>query len=100
MIHALLERMAAASAAGDAAAFFNAARSALQQTLGARWLLAPERISIADVEARLEGADRADLRQLFVLADEANYSGGHLQAADFERWTELVRRQFAPEVPS
>jgi len=100
MLHALLERMAAASAAGDEGAFFNAARSALQQSLGARWLLPPERISLADVDGRAEGADRADLRQLFMLADEANYSGGPLQAADFERWTELVRRQFAPESPS
>ena len=100
MTRSLLEQMAAASADGDAAVFFNSARSALQQTLSARWQVAPGQITIADVDARLEGGDRDDIRQIFALADEANYSGGDLQAADFEHWTQLVRRQFTAEDPS
>jgi hypothetical protein len=92
----LLERMTAASAAGDAARFLNSARSALQQTLSARWQVAPEEISEA-LDARLEGADREDIRQIFALADEANYSGSDLQAADFERWTQIVGRQVTGE---
>jgi hypothetical protein len=91
--------MAAASTAADAAAFFNAARSALQQTLSARWPMAPEQITVADIDARLEGSDRDDIRQIFVFADEANYSGDELKAADFERWTEVIRRQLNTETP-
>jgi hypothetical protein len=97
MTHTLLEQMAAASARGDAAVFFTAASSALQQTLGARWQIAPEQITTADVDAHLEGAERDEIREIFALADEANYSGDHLQAADFERWTQIVRRQLTTE---
>src|SRR6202035_5324688 len=45
LTQALLEKMSTAAAAGDAAVFLNSARSALQQTLGARWQVAPEEIS-------------------------------------------------------
>ena len=100
MTHALLERMSAASARGDAAAFLNAARAALQQGLSVRWRLTAEQIGIADVDARLDAADKHDIRQIFALADEANYSGGGLQTADYERWNELVRRQLSLENPS
>ena len=94
MAQVVLERMAAASARGDAAEFFNSARSLLQRALGARWQIAPAQLTTADIEARLEAAgDGGGIRQLFALADEANYSGGKLQAADFERWTALVRRE-------
>jgi hypothetical protein len=92
LTRALLDKMAAAAAGGDTAVFFSSARSALQQALSARWQMAPELITIADVEARLEGGDRVDVRQIFALADEANYSGTDLEAADFEHWTEVVRR--------
>jgi hypothetical protein len=92
----LLEHMSAASAAGDAALFLNSARSALRQTLSARWQVAPEQITDV-LDARLEGADRDDIRQIFALADEANYSGGDLKAADFERWTHIVGRQVTRE---
>ena len=54
-------------------------------------------VSSADVDARLEVDDRDDIHQIFALADEANYSGGDLQAADFEHWTQLVRWQFTVE---
>jgi hypothetical protein len=96
----LLAKMSAASTAGDAAVFLSSARSALQQTLSARWQVAPEEISEALVDARLEDADRNDIRQLFALADEANYSGDDLKAADFERWTQIVSRQLSAETTS
>jgi hypothetical protein len=99
MMHTLLEAMSAASVRGDAPAFFATARSALQQSLGARWQIPADRITIADVEAHLDEADADDIRQILALADESNYSGGLLQAADFERWTALVRRQLALENP-
>src|SRR5882762_5652857 len=100
LIHILLEQMAAASAAGDAAVFFSSARFALQQALSARWEAAPEQITEDLVDARLEGADKDDIRQIFTLADEANYSGDDLKAADFERWTQIVSRQFIEETAS
>jgi BatD DUF11 like domain len=97
MTHTLLEQMTTASARGDAATFFTAASSALQQILGARWQIAPEQITLADVEARLEAGERDEILEIFALADEANYSGDHLRAADFERWTQIVRRQHTTE---
>jgi hypothetical protein len=93
----LLDKMSAASAAGDAAVFLNSARAALQQALGARWQVAPDELSEALVDARIEDADRDDIRQIFALADEANYSGDDLKAADFERWTQIVSRQLTSE---
>jgi hypothetical protein len=89
----LLKKMSAASAAGDAAAVLNYAPSVLKQSLSARWPVAPEGISEALVDARFEDTDRDDIRQIFALADEANYSGDDLKAADFERWTQIVSRQ-------
>ncbi len=100
LTRALLEKMAAAAAGGDTAVYFSSARSALQQALSARWQMAPELITIADVETRLEGADRVDVRQIFALADEANYSGTDLEAADFEHWTQVVRRNLGLGEPS
>jgi N-acetylglutamate synthase-like GNAT family acetyltransferase len=96
----LLAKMSAASAAGDAPVFLNTARSALQQSLSVRWQVAPEEISEELIDARLEDADRDDIRQIFALADEANYSGHDLRAADFDRWTEIVGRQLAVEKTS
>jgi hypothetical protein len=91
----LLEQMAVAAAAGDPTLFFTSARSALSQSLSARWRTEPEQVSLAEVQTRLEDGDRDDVGEIFSLADEANYSGAHLQATDFERWTEIVRRQVA-----
>jgi hypothetical protein len=106
VINAMLEQMAAASAGGaaapvggDATLFFNSARSALQQSLSARWQVAPELITALELDARLERADGDDIRQIFAFADEANYSGDDLEAADFDRWTQVVRRQLG-ETPS
>ena len=92
---AALQEMSSAALAGDSALFFTAARSALQQSLGEVWQLEPHEVSGAEVEARL-GED-LELRQIFDLADEANYSGLKPQAADFARWTDLVRRQVFKE---
>jgi hypothetical protein len=100
LTQASLAEMAAASARADASSFFNAARSALRQSLGAHWQMSPEQIGSAEVDARIEGADREAILQIFSLADEANYSGGPLRAADFDRWTQLVRRQIVSQVPT
>jgi hypothetical protein len=97
LIRSLQQNMSLASARGDAAEFINSASSILRQSLGARWQLAPEQITVDDIDARLQGNERDDIRQIFALVDEANYSGGDMQAADFERWTQVVQRQLAGE---
>jgi hypothetical protein len=97
LIHTLQEQMAAASAAGDAAVFFSSARSALQLVFSTRWEVAPDQITEDLIDSRFEGADKDDIRQIFALADEANYSGDDLKAADFERWTQIVGRQLSEE---
>jgi hypothetical protein len=85
-----LAQMQAAARAGDAALFFDSARTALQSVLATRWQLAPEEITSTEVEGRI-GADD-EIRQLFALADEAKYSGRNLNATDFARWLRIVRR--------
>ena len=42
-------------------------------------------------------SDGEDIRQLFVLADEANYSGHEPATIDFARWTQVVRRRMLGE---
>jgi hypothetical protein len=86
----VLAQMQGAARAGDAALFFDSARTALQSVLAARWQLAPEEITTTEVESRV-GAEN-DIRQLFALADEAKYSGRKLNATDFARWLRIVRR--------
>jgi hypothetical protein len=96
MAETFLAQMATASAAGDTLQFFNTARAAIQQVLGARLHVAPEQITAADVDAQL-GDDSDDLREIFALADEANYAGRTLHRADFERWTQIVRRRLTSD---
>ena len=85
--------------AGNAASFFELVRTALVEALAARWRAAPEELTAADIDARLGGDFAAELqptgaaiRQIFALADEADYAGLRPAMMDFERWTELVRR--------
>jgi hypothetical protein len=99
-IQELMERMSASSSGADTALFFRSARSALQQCLSPRWDIPPEQITLEDIDARLQDADRDDVRQIFLLADEANYSGTELVAADYDRWADVVRRQLASETPA
>jgi hypothetical protein len=92
---ALLAQMETASICGNAGLFFNSARSALQRTLAERWHVAAETITLTDVDARL-GAD-SDVRRIFALADETNYSGRRLETADLQRWKQIVLRQMQGE---
>jgi hypothetical protein len=97
-LEALRAQMAAAGAAGDAAAYLKAARAMLCEALGSRWGLAPAEVGAGDLDARLaEDPDRADIRRIFELADEASYSGGRVAARDFDRWSELIERQLRRE---
>jgi len=86
----VLAQMQAAARVGDAAQFFDSARTALQSILAARWQLVPEEITTTEVEGRV-GAEH-EIRQLFALADEAKYSGRKLNTTDFARWLRIVRQ--------
>jgi hypothetical protein len=87
-----LDEMDAASMAGDAARFFQSARAAMQQKLAASWHVAPASITIAEIDARLNG-EGGEIRRVFALADQAAYSGQRLSTADFQQWKEIVFNQ-------
>jgi hypothetical protein len=89
----VLVQLDEAARSGDTARFFNSARYALQ--MAARWQAAAGQIGTAE-QARL-GSDGEDIRQLFALADEANYSGREPTTIDFARWTQVVRRRMLGE---
>jgi len=93
-VRQLLAQMDVAARAGDSSSFFNAARSALQQALAARWRLAPDQVTAADMSSRL-GRDGELIHRLFGLADEAKYSGHQPGRTDFVRWIRIVRRVLA-----
>jgi hypothetical protein len=65
----------AAFAAGDAPAFFAAARAGLQQHLGARWGSVPETITLVEIERREQGPALDTLRTVFH-ADDARFGPG------------------------
>jgi hypothetical protein len=92
----VLAHMEDAARSGDPTRFFNCARAALQQNLAARWQLAPDQVTSAEVDARIGGNDQ-DIPLLFALADEAQYSGRDVHATDFARWMLIVRRQLLAE---
>jgi hypothetical protein len=95
-----LSQMEEAARAGNGARFFTLARRTLRETLAARWQTAPEQITTAEVDARLErDSDGDEIRRLFALADEADYAGQLLHETDLTRWTEIVRRQIPERAP-
>ena len=91
-ITSCLNEMDAASSATDATRFFQSARAALQQQLATRWHVAPASITIAEIDARLNG-EGAEIRRIFALADQAAYSREQLTTADFQQWKETIRNQ-------
>jgi hypothetical protein len=90
-----LAQMEAAARTNNPALFFDSARAALQQTLAARWQLAPDEVTAAEVQVRLSGD--SDIQQVFALADESKYSGRDLNFTDFARWTRAVRQRLLAE---
>jgi hypothetical protein len=87
----MLRDLEAAARAGDAARFYALARTAVVASLRTPDPTAPHEIAPADFEARL-GLEAGDVRQLFALADEANYAGQQPTSTDYERWLLVVRR--------
>jgi len=92
----LLALMEQAAQSGDSRAFFGAARLALQQTFAARRHSAPDQETAVHLDAR-RGDDASDVRRLFALADEIEYSGYRPTATDYSRWMQVVRKQISSE---
>ena len=74
----------------DRAAFFAAARTALQARLAAAWHTTPEAITAHDVAARL-GDDGAAIRRVFEHADRVTYAGDLSTAEPLEHRRPGVR---------
>jgi hypothetical protein len=98
-VNRILQDLQAASRARDATLFFNIARSALTESLAARWQVAPENVTLDEVDTRL-GTEGAEIREILALADEANYSGHQMTRTDFERWMQIVRDQLLEASPA
>jgi BatD DUF11 like domain len=87
-----LAQLDAAARSGDAASFFEVARTVLLQTFAARWQVPPDQITSAELNTRL-GPIGEDIERLWALADEAKYSAYDAGGTDFERWLTLIRGQ-------
>ena len=76
----------------ETAAFFAAARRALQQRLGERWGLPPESITLTEINARLNG-EADGIRPVFQMADQVAYSRENLPAGDLAGWKRILTEQ-------
>jgi hypothetical protein len=88
----VLTGMEAAARKGEVASFFELAHSAVREVLAAKWHVAPDQVTTAEVLER-SGQEGEELSQLFALADESKYSGHKLGRTDFARWMRVVREQ-------
>jgi len=75
----ILQNLESAARAGDAASFFNLARTALETVDGA------------------DSDHGDDIRRFLALADEANYAGLQPTQAEFARWLQLLRDALQPD---
>jgi hypothetical protein len=90
-----VKEMEGAVKAGDAALFFNLARTELLRKLAARGKVQPDQMTSAEIAASL-GGESEEIRRIFALADEANYSG-HQPTTDLDRWLHTVRARLMDE---
>ena len=84
-----VQAMEQAIAREDATAFFQSARSALQQRLGERWGMLPQAITLNEIDARING-DAGNIRPIFECADAVIYSPLSLDAEGLLEWKSLV----------
>jgi hypothetical protein len=88
-VHEQLRVMQSAAARGATAEFFEAARGALQNQLGGLWGVIPQTITLAEVNARLNG-EADDLKFVFELADEVAYTGRSFASAELQGWYKAI----------
>ncbi len=94
----VLAQLRAAESSGNAVLFLNLARAALLEVRQGRGQAAPDVVAGAGIDDGF-GSDADDIRRLFELADEANYSDRQLPDVDFERWMRIVSRQLSQGQP-
>ncbi|RYD38129.1 MAG: hypothetical protein EOP86_01675 [Verrucomicrobiaceae bacterium] len=87
-----LSAMEAAMRERDAPRFFEAARRAVQERLGAQWNLPASRVTLPEIRSRLNGQG-GEVRALFETADEIAYAGRRFSTPDLQQWRDLVRAQ-------
>jgi BatD DUF11 like domain len=87
-----LQTMERAAAQGDSGNFFAAACAAFQNLLGLRWSLSPRTITLAEIDARLNG-EADGLRTIFGLANEAIYTGRSFAPDELRRLQALVNNE-------
>jgi hypothetical protein len=90
-VEEFLHTMDAAAVRQDAPTFFAAARKALQYCFGPRWNIAPEAVTVADIQAHLNGNGES-ARRVFDLADQLIYSSGESIEADLAAWKKAVHQ--------
>jgi hypothetical protein len=88
-----LEAMAAALNRGDAAAFFSAARHALQEKLADRWQVPAESVGPQQLAERFPAEQAAELQAIFAMADQATYGGENPGAPALQQWQRRVLEQ-------
>jgi hypothetical protein len=84
---------------GDAMAFFQAARHAVQLQLGARWNLKPEALTLREIRNR-DPHLAETLAPLFVQADEVIYSALAIPGLDLAHWEHRVRTELLQPQPA
>ncbi|MDB6135623.1 MAG: hypothetical protein JWM59_3866 [Verrucomicrobiales bacterium] len=87
-----LNAMEAAMQTRDAPRFFQAARRAVQERLGAQWNLPASRVTLPEIRSRLHDGG-GEVRALFETADEIAYAGRRFSTPDLQQWRDLVRTQ-------
>ncbi|XOF33641.1 MAG: BatD family protein [Candidatus Electrothrix sp. YB6] len=85
------QAMQQAIAAQDQERFQQHCRTAVQQRTGEVWGLAPEAITLADLEQRLP--EDAPLRNIFSRLEQSGYAGEHLAQAELEETLQTTRNE-------
>lgn len=91
-LHDLEKAMSDAAQAGNASAFFLAARRAVQLRWSAEWNVSPEAVTLAEIAARDPHLAEV-LTPLFMQADEVMYSGLASGNLDLAEWDRHVREE-------
>lgn len=87
-----LDLMESAVRRGECEEFFSAARSALQHRLGQHWGMRPDTITLAEINARMNG-EADGFRPIFELADEVIYTGRTFAATELQSWSKTVNTE-------
>jgi hypothetical protein len=94
----LVSQLERTAASGDAPGFFQAARAGVQAALAARWQLPADAVNLGTVNSRLDA--ESEIRRLFVVADEAIYSGRRFARHELDSWKGVVLRTLHEETVS